>query len=82
MLSGDETAVTCEREELGQITDQSCLQVTRATFVQLILFVVPCGPKCVCVWGVSTTPKGRCHSRNESTMPLSQSSHVEGLTNL
>lgn len=77
MLSGDETAVTCEREELGQITDQSCLQVTRVTFVQLILFVVSCGP----VAGVSATPTGRCHSEDESTMPLSQSSHVEGLTN-
>lgn len=41
LLSGDEKAVTREVGVLGQITDQSCLQVTRATFVPQTLFVVP-----------------------------------------
>lgn len=62
--------------EFGQITDQSCLQVARATFVKQILF---CGPK----GGVyHSNRQNISHGGDESILPLGQSSHVEGLTNL
>lgn len=70
--------------EFGQITDQSCLQVARATFVKTkvpcrYFFVVPCGPK----GGVyHSNRQNISHGGDESILPLGQSSHVEGLTNL
>lgn len=45
LLSGDKVAVTSKSRVLGQITDQSCLQVTRAVFAAKIPLVVPCGPR-------------------------------------
>lgn len=64
LLCSQEMAVTSKRYALGQITDQSCLQVTSATFVQQVLFAhSPVVPR-----GSLQLQQADCHGMDESLL--------------